>query len=197
MLLKTDHLVSLYRFFLFPPCSLHTSTPTSLLLRHGGLYLSSAFPPVAAMVFFTYTSCPPFTILCALQASSKLNDSCLRPSAKEHICSLPVPCCLLPRCWSSLLHLSAHVCSEPATVCPLSIQYPSQVNGSSEAPVSSKPFAKIARFVLCFKEIIQSFDHPGIVFCGFFLNKIHIDRSVLSQTRSRHRVFPMVFGAAR
>lgn len=43
---------------------------------------------------------------------------------------------------SSPLHLSAHVCSKPTSDRLLSIQYPSPVKGSQQAPISFKPSRK-------------------------------------------------------
>lgn len=149
LLLKTDHLVSLYCSFFSPPCTLNFSTSTlfSRFFYHGALYLSFAFA-ILLLPRRDFSPYPVFAlffiILRALQPSSKLNDSCLWPLRRNTsvLCPSHAVCFTVVGLLSSLLHLSAHVCSEPASDCLLSIQYPSQVKGSPQAPISSKPSLK-------------------------------------------------------
>lgn len=146
LLLKTDHLVSvllpssLPALLILPllPCSF-----TSFIILF--VFCISHAPVVVRWFFSIY---PVFTlisaILCVLQSSSKLNDSCLWPLQRNTsvLCPPHTVCFTVVGLLSSLLHLSAHVCSKPASDCLLSIQYPSQVKGSRHAPISSKPSLK-------------------------------------------------------
>lgn len=150
LLLKTDHLVSLL-LFLLPSLALFnssTSTLFSFVLYHRAVYLSFAVLPVLCSDFFP-PLCPIFTIffiiLGALELSSKLNDSCLWPLQRNTsvLCPSHAVCFAVVGLLSSLLYLSAHVCSKPSSNCLLSIQYPSQVKRSPWAPISSKPISEI------------------------------------------------------
>lgn len=148
LLLKTDHLVSLLLFLL--PCSLNSSTSALLswFVYHRAFYLSFAFAilllPCCDFSLLFPVSTLFSRIVGDLQPSSKLNDSCLWPLQRQASVLLlsHTVCFTVVSLLSSLLHLSAHVCSKPTSNCLLSIQYPSQVIGSTQAPISSKPSLK-------------------------------------------------------
>lgn len=131
LLLKTDHLVSLA---LFPPPSLRALLILPLLPCSPSSSITESFiclshsPPscCCAVIFFPCTSCLRTFLYNCLRppAISSVEWLMFMTPTKEHICSLPIPCCLFPCCRSPLcstcLHTSA--ASPHQTVfCPFNI----------------------------------------------------------------------------
>lgn len=161
---KTDHLVSRTLFFPFllpPPRSLNSSTSTSLplFLHHATLYLSCAFccppsdffPPIPPRLFHTFLHEPsvPFGHLQSWMTHvyDPYEGTHLFSAHPLAVCSPPL---VVVSSSSPLLHLSAHVCSEAASDCLLSVQYPlTGEKGHPQAPISSETLSQIRAVCVC------------------------------------------------